>query len=525
MDRTAWLAPVVNHRLVRNLADAGSVRLAHYRVRELDRLDAARCQANILTKLVRYAQNTRFGKDHDFRSIRSVADYQARVPVREYEYFWNTYWKDAYPNFDDITWPGKIPYYALSSGTTSGGTKYIPVSHEMVKSNRKAAQTTMALFRHTYPEHRIFNGKFFFLGGNTDMKAHPNGSLYGDLSAIAAREIPEAVRPYTFPPLELSRIPDWKEKIRRFAEVAVRERITAMSGVPSWMVLLFDQMKQITGKATISEIWPEFRLLIHGGTKFDSYRELFQKEIGGDRFQFCEVYPCSEGFIATEDPRHKLLRLVPDHDIFFEFIPVAELGKERAARHTVANLELGVNYAVVLTSCAGVWSYLVGDTVRFVSRTPLLLEFTGRTKYFLSAFGEHLISEEVEKGIAHAAKACGTFAVEHHVGPVFPTEPKKPGFHRYLVEFNGPPPDLARFAQELDRELIRLNEDYEAHRANDLTMLIPEVLAVRAGGFRAMMEARKSDFDFQGKVPRMDNGGKLTAEMFQWLLANGKMLS
>ena len=210
MDRTAWLAPVANHRIVRNLADAASVRLAHYRVRELDRLDAARCQANILTKLVRYAKNTRFGKDHDFGSIRSVAHYQARVPVREYEYFWNTYWKDSFPRLDNTTWPGKIPYYALSSGTTSGATKYIPVSWEMVKSNKKTAFTTIALFRHANPAAKLFTGKFFFLGGSTDLRKQTDGSLAGDLSGIASKELLEFLRPYTFPPFESTLITNWE---------------------------------------------------------------------------------------------------------------------------------------------------------------------------------------------------------------------------------------------------------------------------------------------------------------------------
>jgi hypothetical protein len=527
MDRTRFLAPLVNLPVVRRVADAGLVRLAHRRTRELDAMDAAKAQANAILKLVRTAKNTRFGRDHHFAEIGSVADYQARVPVRSYEYFWDNYWK-GYPNVTDQTWPGFMPYFALSSGTTSGTTKYIPVSAEMVKSNRKAAQTTVSLFRHAFPYHQLFTGKFFFLGGNTDMPLLANGSHGGDLSAIAAREIPDAVRPYTFPPLELSRIARWEEKMPRLAEAAARENVVALSGVPSWMALLFDMMKQATGKKTIAEIWPNFRMLVHGGTKFDGYRDLFRAQIGSDAFEFCEVYPASEGFIATEDPRYKLLRLVPDHDIFFEFIPCEDFDahgtlKDRPTRHTVREIEPGVRYAVVLTSCAGVWSYLIGDTIIFEQTKPPLLRFAGRTKNFLSAFGEHLIEEEVEKAVAHAAKACGVFTGDFHVGPVFPSKPNTPGFHRYLVEFRGDVPDLAVFAREMDKELDRLNEDYAAHRVGDLTMTAPQVVPVKLGALSGWVEARKGTLDVQTKVPRMDNDGKMTEQIRTWLQERGKI--
>lgn len=522
MPRTAWLAPVTNTKLVRRFADAALVRLAHRRTRELDTLDAERVQANTLLRLVRTARDTRFGRDHDFARVESVADYQARVPVREYEYFWQTYWKDVYPRIDGQTWPGKVPYYALSSGTTSGATKFVPVSREMVRSNAKAAFTTIALFRHAVPAAQLFTGKFFFLGGSTDLRPQADGSLAGDLSGIAAREVVDALRPYTFPPIHLALISDWEKKAQALAEAAAREPITALSGIPSWMLILFDRLKQVTGKSTIAEVWPTLRLVIHGGTKFDPYRELFRKEIGSDRVRFVETYPCSEGFIATEDPRYDHLRLVPDHWVFFEFVPVEDLGKDRPARHTIGRVETGVQYAVVLTSCAGVWSYLIGDTVSFERRDPPLLRFTGRTKYFLSAFGEHLISEETERAVAHAAQLVGGHAVEHHVGPVFPSDPRKPGFHRYLIEFAEAPPDAGRFAAALDAELVRMNEDYAAHRAADVSMLVPEVVVVEHGGFAEWMKA-KGKFGGQHKVPRMDNTGKLTEEMYRWFIEHGKV--
>ena len=513
---------LTGNRVVRGAADAILARFACRRTLFLDHLDSAAVQERTLLRLVRHARDTQFGIEHDFARMRTVADFQARVPLYQYEDYWNGYWKTAYPHLDNITWPGWVPYYALSSGTTSGATKYIPVSREMLSSNRKAAFTTLALYRHLYPHEPLFNGRVFFLGGSTELQHLPDGSRAGDLSAISAIEVLGLLRPYTFPPLSLTAISDWETKVRRLAEESVRLPITVLSGVPAWMLVLFDHMNRITGKASIGEIWPELRVLIHGGTKFEPYRDLFRKEIGSDRVRFLEVYPCSEGFVATEDPRYNMLRLVPDHGIFFEFVPVDELDRDRPTRHTLRTVEPGVQYAVVMTTCAGLWSYIVGDTIAFEQREPPLLRFTGRTKYFLSAFGEHLISEEIEQAVAEAANRTGASVQEFHVGPVFPTDPRQPGHHRYLVEFSRLPEDVQRFAGEIDTALARLNEDYRAHRTGDLSMGGPEVVQVKTGGFLAWMLAHGKRPP-QHKVPRMDNTGTLTESMRLWLQQNAEL--
>jgi hypothetical protein len=518
---------VTGNRLVRKAADRLLARFARKRVEFLDRADAAAIQHQSLLDLVAQARQTRFGREHGFDSISTVADYQARVPVRDYEAFWGQYWGPVYPRLEGVTWPGHVPYYALSSGTTSGTTKFIPITREMLRSNRRAAFTTLAFYRHVCPDEPLFNGRVFFLGGNTNMQTQADGSKSGDLSAIASVEISKWLRPYTFPPPEISGIADWDLKAKLLAEQSAQLPITVFSGVPSWQLVLFDRLKRATGKKTIAEIWPTLRVLIHGGTKFDAYRDVFRREIGSDRVRFLDVYPCSEGFIATEDPRYDLLRLVPDHGIFFEFVPTEEfeegrgqLKSDRPVRHTLADVETGVEYAVLVTTCAGLWSYLIGDTIVFEKRTPPLLRFTGRTKYFLSAFGEHLISEEIETAVAKAAAATDAEVQEHHVGPVFPAEPTQPGHHLYLMEFRKAPSDLARFGQLLDEELSRLNEDYQAHRKGDLTILRPVLMVVKPGGLGAWLRARPN-FSPQHKVPRMDNSGKLTAAMREWLRERG----
>ncbi|VTR97332.1 Acyl-CoA synthetase (AMP-forming)/AMP-acid ligase II OS=Singulisphaera acidiphila (strain ATCC BAA-1392 / DSM 18658 / VKM B-2454 / MOB10) GN=Sinac_1599 PE=4 SV=1: GH3 [Tuwongella immobilis] len=515
MGVTSLLAGVADHRLTRRVADRAVNLAARKRMLTLDHLDLAATQERTLMSLIQRAKQTRFGIDHDFRRIRSIRDYQRRVPVRDYEAFWTGYWRDSYPTLAGTTWPEDAPYYALSSGTTSGTTKYIPVTRDMLNSNRKAAFTTFGLYRACFPQDETLTGLLFFFGGSTALNRLPNGSLSGDLSGIASREVSPIVRPYTFPPLEISLLTNWEEKIERLADLSANLPITAISGIPAWLIVLFDRLKQRTGKATLAEIWPTLRLVVHGGTKFDPYRELFEREIGSDQVKMIETYPCSEGFIATEDPRHQRLRIIPDHGIFFEFIPFEELGNPDAPRHTLANVDLNVNYAVVLTTCAGVFSYLVGDTVRFERRDIPLIQFTGRTKYFLSAFGEHLISEEVEKAVAEASAATGATSIDWHVGPIFPNDPSKPGYHRYFIEFKTPPKDLRQFAEVLDTTLSRINEDYQAHRVGDLTMLLPEIRIVPPGGFLEWMKS-VGKLGGQHKLPRMDNSGKLTLQMTEF---------
>jgi hypothetical protein len=500
--------------LVRRAADVGLQRYARRRLAHLDALPVAQVQVECLSHLVRQARQTKFGLDHDFARIRTVADYQRMVPLRDYEAFWREYWQGAFPALRDVTWPGAMPYSALSSGTTTGATKYIPVSREMLASNRRAALTTLAYYLAAHPRTPLFQGRIFFLGGSTDLTDLGGGVLGGDLSGIAARELSSFLRPYTFPPLELALLREWERKMQLLAEKSAAEPITAVSGVPSWMLVLFEHILRVTKRDRLSEVWPKLRLVVHGGTKFDPYRALFQRLIGTDEVCNLETYPASEGFIAVEDPRHGLLRLIPDHGVFFEFVPVAEISKNSPARHTVADVVTGVQYAVVLTTCAGVWSYVLGDTICFEKRDPPLLRFTGRTKYFLSAFGEHLISEEVERAVAGAATATGAEVVEFHVGPVFPERAGARGRHRYLVEFARSPHDLARFTAELDAALCRANEDYAAHRQGDLTMLAPEVCPVPRGGFVNWLRS-KGQLGGQHKVPRMDNTGTVTRELEQ----------
>ena len=490
---------------VRSAVNAGFHAYARHRVATLARADPIAVQERTLLRLVHTARRTAFGRDHGFDAIRSVADFQKAVPLRTYEDLWNSYLKDRYPTFDDLTWPGRIPYFALTSGTTQGATKYIPVSRAMIASNQKAAKTMVAFHLSARPESKLFLGRLFFLGGSTDLERPAEGVRQGDLSGIASEEVSDLLRPYTFPPLDLAHETNWDRKLALLAERSLNERITMVAGVPSWLLALFARLFELSGKSTIAEVWPDLEVVSHGGVKFDPYRKAFGAIVGSDAIRFQETYPCSEGFIAFGDPETDLLRLVFDHGIFHEFVPVDELGSDRPTRHWLGNVRVGVNYAIVVSTCAGMWSHIIGDTVRFDSLRPPLLTFTGRTKYTLSAFGEHLISEEVEAGMA----ATGASVRDWHVGPVF----EGPlGHHHFVVEFLGPIPDLSAFRSALDADLCRRNADYQAHRADGVGLPQPAITVLKPGGFEAWMRS-KGKLGGQHKVPRMDGAGTLTAEM------------
>jgi hypothetical protein len=517
MDAPSPLARVAGAKAVRLAVNQGFHAYARRRTKMLAAADPVEVQRRTLLKLLHSARSTRFGLDHGFASIRSFEDYQARVPIRTYEALWNSYLKDRYPRFENLTWPGLIPYLALTSGTTQGTTKYIPVSWQMIASNRKAAKTMVAYHLASRPKSRLFQGRIFLLGGSTNLEQPTEGVRQGDLSGIAAEEAGELLRPYTFPPLDLALESDWDCKLSLLAEKSVSERITLIGGVPSWLLALFGRLLGLTGKSTMAEVWPSLEVVVHGGVKFDPYRRSFDEILGDPKIRLQETYPCSEGFIAFGDPDTGLLRLVFDHGIFYEFVPVDELESPNPTRHWLGDVQVGVNYAIVVSTCAGLWSHIIGDTIRFESLEPPLLTFTGRTKYMLSAFGEHLISEEIEGAIAHASESTGAAVGEWHVGPVFHGAL---GHHLYVVEFLKPPQNLEAFRRALDADLSRRNADYLAHRGEGILLPLPEFVVARSGGFDAWMRSR-GKLGGQHKVPRMDSSGALTAEIVALLREKG----
>lgn len=504
---------IAHWQAVRSAFEVGFRWCALRRLARLDASDIVREQEKALLHLVRRAADTRFGQEHDFAHIRSIRDFQQRVPLRHYEDFWRQYWQSVFPRIQGVTWPDQPPFFALSSGTSTGNTKYLPVTRELLASNRSAALCLFGSLWHRHPKMPLLCGRLFFLGGSTDLTELAPGISAGDLSGIVARETPRWLRPFTWPPLALALCTNWDEKIRQLAQCSRHERITLLAGVPSWLMVFLEEVKRASGAGSLREVWPDLQVVVHGGVCFEPYRSWFEREL--PQIVLAETYPSSEAFIAFEDLRYRQLRLVVDHGIFFEFVPRQELGQPRPTRHTVRDLEPGVDYAVVITTCAGLWAYVLGDVIRFEKRNPPLLRFVGRTGYYLSAFGEHLTGEEIEQAISRTAEYCGTVVADFHVGPVFAQQGVPPGWHRYLVECVPPPPSLERFAQCLDAQLRQLNADYDAHRLGDVGLGPPEICLVQRGAFADWLRSQ-GKLGGQHKVPRIDPTGRLTTSLTQF---------
>ena len=470
---------------------------ARRRMARLRALDPMEAQRALLLRLVRRAAGTRFGRAHGFAAIDSITSYQAKVPLRRYEQFWDEWWRDTAPALVDATWPGRVPYLALSSGTTSGTTKYIPVTRAMVRANRGAGLDTLAWHLDAHPRSRIFGGLSFMLGGSTALERVAPGVRQGDLSGIAAAEVPGFLGAWSWPPRRLALLADWDRKLTALAEETPAAAVRVLTGTPSWLLVLLERLAARQGG---SPPLPGLELLVHGGVAWAPYRERIAPFLPPG-CSTREVYPASEGFVAIADRGSgEGMRLNLDRGCFFEFVPVGELDAPAPRRHWAGTIETGVDYAVAVSSCAGLWSYLLGDTVRFVDRSPPRLLVTGRTAYGLSAFGEHLTGEEIEAALLGAAAAAGALVAEYTVGPVFDGAR---GGHRWMVEFAAPAdPDLAgALAEDLDATLQRANDDYAAHRRG-AQLAPPEVVVVPPGAFAAWMRAQ-GKLGGQHKVPRV----------------------
>ena len=489
---------------------------ARWRRAALASADPVEGQERLLLALLSRGRETRFGRDHGFSELRSVADFQARVPLRRYDDFWRDYWQKPFPVMDDVTWPGRIPNFAVTSGTTSGASKFIPISDAMTRANARAGIDLLVHHVTHRPRSRVFGGKAFMLGGSTDLVVQAPGIHSGDLSGIASKNLPIWARHLAFPPLDIALMADWEAKVERIGRIAHLQDIRTISGTPSWLLLLFDRQHALTGlPAKATALYPRLDLLVHGGVNFGPYRKRFEAFLEGSQAELREVYPASEGFIALADegPADGL-RLLADNGLFFEFVPVDELDRPKPTRYWLKTVETDVNYAIVLTTCAGLWSYVLGDTVRFVSLDPPRLIVTGRTSYMMSAFGEHLIDEEIEDAVTQAADGVGASVVDYAMGAIFPEQVGEIGGHLFVVEFDRivATESVAAFATAIDTRLSTRNDDYRSHRSGGFGMKAPIVKAVAAGTFARWMKQR-GRLGGQNKVPRVINDTVLFADL------------
>lgn len=480
------------------------------RLRSLQAENVCNSQSAQLLSLLRRAADTKFGRDHGFQKIHSVADFQAAVPLRRYEDIWRDYWQPSFPVLKDCTWPGTIRFFALSSGTSAGTSKYIPCSEDINRANSRAALDLLVHHVANRPASHVLGGKIFMLGGSTALTKLAHGIFAGDLSGIAASRMPVWARSFTFPPPELALIADWETKVGAIVDAIPDQDIRAIGGTPSWLLIFFEHLfsRRPGSPPRLASFFPNLELVAHGGVNFAPYRPQFATLLEGTRAETREVYAASEGFVAVADREAQAgLRLITDNGLFYEFIPLAELGNSRPARHWIETIEPGLEYAIAVSSCAGLWAYILGDTIRFLDTVPPRLVITGRTSYALSGFGEHLTGEDIETAVAAAAAAIGGVVSDFSAGILYPRVESSRGGHLYVIEFCSAPPDPAgakRFIELIDFELCRRNDDYRAHRSGGFGMDSPRLIIVQHGTFEGWMKAR-GKLGGQNKVPRIIN--------------------
>jgi hypothetical protein len=477
---------------------------ARFRLAELARQDSVAAQRRVLAGLLHRARDTGFGRQYDFRGIGDVSAYQARVPLRRYEAFWEEWWQPAFPHLRGATWPGRIPYLALSSGTSGGPTKYIPVSTATLQANQAAALDSLVFHVAARPGSRLLAGRNLLLGGSTKLEQLAPDVQAGDLSGIAAARMPPWARRRSYPPRDVALLGDWERKIDAIAHLCLDQPITSISGTPSWLLLFFERMAALKPGAghRLATIFPQLELIVHGGLGMQPYRDRFDLWLEGSHAGTREVYAASEGFIAAADGGpDDGMRLLADRGLFYEFVPMDQFTDPAPERHWLATAQTGIDYALVVTSPSGLWSYVLGDTVAFTSLHPPRLRVTGRTGWSLSVVGEHVSGGELDRAIALAARDQNVLVHDYAAAPLHPDAADSRGGHLFLVEFDTPPP-LDRFAAALDRALAEGNADYASHRAGEYGMRPPRVLAVPPGGFQSWMAAR-GKLGGQHKVPRV----------------------
>ncbi|HEX8038712.1 MAG TPA: GH3 auxin-responsive promoter family protein [Chryseosolibacter sp.] len=470
-------------------------------------LEPDRFQDKIFRYLVDSARSTRFGKDHNFSLIRNYDDFRKNVPIRDYEDL-KTYVQEVIAGKPDILWKGKPAYLAKTSGTTSG-TKYIPITAESIPNHINGARNALLSYVHETGRAGFLDGGLIFLSGSPELE-EKGGIKTGRLSGIVNHHVPPYLRTNQKPSYETNCIEDWEEKLEKIIDETLGQNMTLISGIPPWVQMYFDRIVKRTGKK-IRDVFPDFSMFVYGGVNFEPYRAKLFDTIG-KKVDSIETYPASEGFIAYQDSqREEGLLLLLNSGIFFEFIPVEEFFNENPSRLNIEEVALGKNYALVINSNAGLWGYSIGDTVRFVSKNPHRIVVTGRIKHFISAFGEHVIGEEVEKAMKRTMeKFPDVGLIEFTVAPRVTVSEGLP-HHEWLIEFSRPPRQPEEFALELDNQLRGLNVYYDdLIRGNILRTL--RITALPANAFIIYMRSL-GKLGGQNKVPRLSNDRKIADEL------------
>ncbi len=468
-------------------------------------------QNELLLQLIDRAKDTEIGKKYGFDSIKSYANFADQVPITTYEEN-QEYIERSRKGENNILWPTPIKWFAQSSGTTNARSKYIPVSPESLEyCHYAASKDLLCMYLNNNEGSQLFSGKGLRLGGSKDLY-ESNGTVYGDLSAILIDNMPFWAEFSSTPPNDVSLLSDWEIKMQAIVDETILENVTSLAGVPSWMLVLLNNVLETTQKKSILEVWPNLEVYFHGGVNFDPYTDQYHNILPSDKIKYYEIYNASEGFFAIQDRNNsKDLLLMLDYGIFYEFIPMNTYGTKEESIIPLTEVEIGKNYAVVITTNAGLWRYKIGDTVRFVSTTPYRIRVSGRTKHHINVFGEELIIENAEEALKSASREVACDIKDYTAAPIF-MEGKEKGAHEWIIEFKKAPANFNAFAKALDQKLQDVNSDYAAKRFNNITLKEPTIHAARENLFYDWLKT-KDKLGGQHKVPRLSNSRAFLEEL------------
>lgn len=468
-------------------------------------------------RLISNARDTEWGKKYDYKSIKNQNDFESRVPVSDYESL-TPYIKRLRSGEQNILWNSEIKLFAKSSGTTSDKSKFIPVSQEALEEcHFKGGKDMLSMYCNNHPDTLLFDGRGLAMGGSHRITEINNESYYdGDLSALIVQNLPYWAEFIRVPKKSVALMDEWESKIKMMAQATINHNVTNILGVPSWTLLLIRRILEITGKENLLEVWPNLEVFFHGGVNFDPYRVQFEDLIPSSQMNYMETYSASEGFFGLQDrtDRDDLL-LMLDYGIYYEFLPTDQLGIENPKIVALGDVETHVNYALVISTNAGLWRYLIGDTVKFTSLDPYRIKITGRTKNFINAVGEELIIDNANKALEIACKKCHAVINEFTAAPVYFKKGENAA-HQWLIEFERSPDSIEHFSDTFDNALKSLNSDYEAKRYHDMVLRPPEIVEVPEKTFYNWLKV-KNKLGGQYKVPRLSNNRKYIDEILKMI--------
>lgn len=480
-------------------------------------------QREVLQHLVTSAQYTEFGRKYGFDKLFTVNEFKQAIPIHEYDDL-KPYIERLMNGEENLLWNTPVTWFAQSSGTTSEKSKFIPITEESLEETHfQGAKDVLTLYYNFFPQSDLLTGKGLVLGGSHQVNKLNEDIQYGDLSAVLMQNTPFWGHWLRTPDLSIALMDEWEEKIEMLAQTTMIENVTSISGVPTWTLVLIKRILELTGKQTLIEVWPNLELYIHGGVAFAPYKEQFKKLIGAP-INYLDLYNASEGFFAAQDNPNEEegMLLFLQHGIFYEFMPVEAYGSDDPKTVGLDAVELGKNYALVISTSGGLWRYLVGDTVQFTSLSPFKVKVSGRVKHFINAFGEELIVDNSDKAIAIACNKTGATFNDYTAAPIYFSDHGN-GSHEWLIEFDKEPNDLGLFTFELDSALKNVNSDYEAKRHKDIALRMPVVQALPKGVFSQWLK-NKGKLGGQHKVPRLSNDRTFVDELLE-LVSSSKHTS